>query len=186
MSNNKKYLRFQKPMQLFIHGQWWSMFSTHLLQLEQWWHLSGLKMLHMRQYLRLLFSESPRWKPQNTGTWPGSVVIAWMKDHIIIMNMMWNNMSIAIVGVLSKTKGWLAKMCGFLTGLRKPYQEGVSIVDDDNHAQHEENEHVANYLVSNYWNFLGHFPCLCSWYWVVAVFLIALVEFLSSPFWKCW
>ena len=144
-------------MQLFIHGQWWSMFRTHLLQLEQWWHRSGLKMLHMRQYRRRLFSESPRWKPQNTGTWPGSVVIAWMKDHIIIMKIMWNMTSIAIVGVLSKAEEWLAKMYAFLTSFWKPYQEGISIINNDNHAQYEENEHVADYLVSDYWNFLWHF-----------------------------
>ena len=33
--SSKKYLRFQKPTQLLIHGQWWSIFNTHLLQAEQ-------------------------------------------------------------------------------------------------------------------------------------------------------
>jgi len=48
-SNRRKYLRFQKPTQLLIHGQWWSMLSTQRLHTEQWWHRSGLKMLHIRQ-----------------------------------------------------------------------------------------------------------------------------------------
>ena len=84
-----KNFLFQKPMQLFIHGQWWSIFNTHLLQAEQWWHLSGLNTLHMRQYLLRLFSGSPKWNPQNTGTYPGSVVIAWKNDHTSITNSTW-------------------------------------------------------------------------------------------------
>jgi hypothetical protein len=34
-----KNLRFVNPTQFDIQGQWWSMFSTHLWQVEQWWHL---------------------------------------------------------------------------------------------------------------------------------------------------
>lgn len=39
MSSIMKYLRFWNPTQLFSQGQWWSMFSTHLLHVEQWWQL---------------------------------------------------------------------------------------------------------------------------------------------------
>ena len=90
MSKRMKNFLFQNPIQLLIHGQWWSILSTHLLQLEQWWHRSGLNILHIRQYLLLLFSGSPKWKPQNVGTCPGSVVIDWMNDHTSRMNSTWN------------------------------------------------------------------------------------------------
>ena len=84
-----KNFRFQNPMQLLIQGQWWSMLRTQRLQAEQWWQRSGLKMLHIRQYRRLLFSGSPKWKPQNTGTCPGSVVIACTNDQTSIMKNTW-------------------------------------------------------------------------------------------------
>ena len=89
MRSKMKNLRFQNPIQLLIHGQWWSMFSTHLLHEEQWWQRSGLNMLHMRQYRRRLFSGSPKWNPQKTGTCPGSVVIDWMKDQTSMKNKTW-------------------------------------------------------------------------------------------------
>jgi hypothetical protein len=86
-NSRMKCFLFQNPMQLFIQGQWWSMFRIHLLHEEQWWHLSGLNTLHIKQYLLLLISESPYRNPysakmiyhmitQNTGTCPGSVNIA--------------------------------------------------------------------------------------------------------------
>ena len=45
-----KYFRFQKPTQLFTHGQWWSIFNTQVRQLEQWWVRYGLKLWHIKQY----------------------------------------------------------------------------------------------------------------------------------------
>ena len=104
ISNSRKYFLFQKPTQLLIHGQWWSILSTHLLQAEQWWQRSGLNTLHIRQYLRLLFSLSPRWKPQNTGTWPGSVVIVWKNDHKSIVNIMLYTIRRATTRLSSKTQ----------------------------------------------------------------------------------
>ena len=80
-----KYFLFQNPTQLLIHGQWWSMFKTHLLQAEQWWHLSGLNTLHIRQYLRRLFSGSPRWKPyivkKRMISYPKNRNLTWISSH---------------------------------------------------------------------------------------------------------
>lgn len=84
-SKRKNFL-FQNPIQLLTQGQWWSIFSTHLLQVEQWWHLSGLNTLQIKQYLRLLLSLSPKWNPQNVGTCPGSLYIVLKKAHISMRN----------------------------------------------------------------------------------------------------
>lgn len=52
---------FLAPIQLFIHGQWWSINMTHLPQIEQWWLLGGLTQSHLRQvrsYLRIILVRS--------------------------------------------------------------------------------------------------------------------------------
>jgi hypothetical protein len=46
-------------------------------------------------FLRIIFT-------QKTGTWPGSVVIAYMKDHTIIMKNTWKNTSRTLAPKLSK------------------------------------------------------------------------------------
>jgi len=125
ISNKMKNLRFQKPMQLLIQGQWWSMFKTQRLHAEQWWQRSGLKILHIKQYRLLLFSGSPRWKPQNTGTCPGSVVIAYTKDQTSMIKNTWKIASKASTLISSeKCEVWLLTFKSVwvrvLHGLRTP------------------------------------------------------------------
>ena len=86
INRQRKNFLFQNPIQLLTHGQWWSIFSTHLLQVEQWWHLSGLNTLQIKQYLRLLLSLSPKWNPQNVGTCPGSLYMVLKKDQASMRN----------------------------------------------------------------------------------------------------
>ena len=50
MSSNMKNLRFQKPTQLLIQGQWWSIRRTHFLQMRQWWVRASLMRSHLKQY----------------------------------------------------------------------------------------------------------------------------------------
>ena len=40
--NRIKNFLLKYPTQLLIQGQWWSIFNTHLLHVEQWWHLNYL------------------------------------------------------------------------------------------------------------------------------------------------
>ena len=155
MRSNKKNFLFQKPMQLLIHGQWWSMLRTHLLQLEQWWHLSGLKILHIRQYRRRFCSGSPRWNPQKTGTYPGSVVIACTKDQTSMMNTTWKNTIMTYVGTRSKQKVKL-HLIKLHTWRRKAEYEGVDVIDGDNGADAEKNERVTNYHVGRHGDTLWH------------------------------
>jgi hypothetical protein len=49
--NSKKAFWFLMPIQLFIHGQWWSIAITHLPQTEQWWLLGGLQPPHLEHDL---------------------------------------------------------------------------------------------------------------------------------------
>ena len=84
MSIKIKNFLLKNPTQLFIHGQWWSILSTHLLQAEQWCDLSGLKIWHIRQYLLFFYSGSSRKYPQYNGTRPGSVNMVLRRDHISI------------------------------------------------------------------------------------------------------
>lgn len=49
---NKKYLWLFLPMQLFIHGQWWSYICTQRLQISQCLDLFGFTMWHSGQQLK--------------------------------------------------------------------------------------------------------------------------------------
>lgn len=47
---SRKYLWLYWPIQLPVHGQWWSILKIHLLQCEQWWVRGGLTIRHLLQY----------------------------------------------------------------------------------------------------------------------------------------
>ena len=158
MSKSMKNLRFQNPTQLLIQGQWWSMLSTHLLQAEQWWHLSGLNTLHIRQYRLRLFSGSPRWKPQNTGTWPGSVVIDCMKDQNIRMKNRWKKasntltpkLSISIMKLNGSAVDWLT------CSTRSPNYNDIGVVDHENNGKYKKHEQITNYFSRSHRKSSGH------------------------------
>jgi hypothetical protein len=44
------------PTQLFIHGQWWSYCSIHVLHVSQWYALTGLYWTHLKQIAYILVS----------------------------------------------------------------------------------------------------------------------------------
>jgi len=156
MSNNKKYFLFQNPTQLLIQGQWWSMLSTHLLQAEQWWHLSGLKTLHIKQYLLLLFSGSPRWNPQKTGTCPGSVVILWKNAHMSSTNKRWKNASNIITRMLSIVRVCMNVKVVLTDSSWAPYHENISIVEQRDDHQHEQNKQVTDEFCRSHWQSSRH------------------------------
>ena len=61
-------------MQLFTHGQWWSIFVMHRLQMRQWWARGGLKALHLlHRYSVLPDDTSACVGSAAGGTVPGSV-----------------------------------------------------------------------------------------------------------------
>jgi len=45
----RKCFMFPRPMQLFIHGQWWAMPLMQREHMRQWWELGGLKLLQRVQ-----------------------------------------------------------------------------------------------------------------------------------------
>lgn len=51
--NKTKYLRFLLPMQVPIHGQWWSCTSIQNPQVEQWNDLGGLTIWQVVQYVSI-------------------------------------------------------------------------------------------------------------------------------------
>ena len=112
-------------------------------------------MLHIKQYLRLFCSGLPRWKPQKTGTWPGSVVIAWTKDQHIIRKKMWNTTNIVIVGA-SSDETLFKEIWIILTGLWEPYEERVRVIYNENYTHHKENKHVAYNHIGTNGQFLRH------------------------------
>jgi len=103
------------PTQLLTHGQWWSIFKIHRLQILQWWALSGLYDWHLLQILLggrgfgLTSNSVPSLLPlvdiskalksgsgsASGGTEPGSVVMAkkWDADArkaTKVKNTEWN------------------------------------------------------------------------------------------------
>ena len=108
-------------------------------------------MLHIKQYRRRLFSGSPKWKPQKTGTWPGSVVIDCMKDHMSMKNITLKTLNMTIMRKSSIQKLVSNGQISELTfGFRKPYYKHKSVVDEANHESNEDNKDVANYDCRSY------------------------------------
>ena len=117
-------------------------------------------MLHMRQYRRRLFSGSPKWKPQKTGTCPGSVVIDWIKDQTSMKNKTWNTdksritlqSSVANKRNLSQAGVLILTFCFW-----KPNEECVSVIDQADYCSYKHDKDVANDDLRPYWQSARHF-----------------------------